>query len=451
MEKNKVQTMKNKIFTIGSEALERQDFYTRITFFFLLVQGFIIWITTINIPHADEWENLVEHALPSGFNWQFIFAFHNEHRVVFTKLMNYLFLYISDWNLKFQILGNYFVWVMLVVFLMYVQKKYILNSTKGIWILIFFLSSPLLIENHTWGFQSCFHFYLLFGLLSIFTLIRSQANIEQRDSKLGLDFMVASLLALFSLYSFAAGMFFAAICLVMMVIKLLSIKRVSHANRALGLIALIMLCLGMGLWLVGYEKPMHHPSMMMPYKWAFWTFFTNLISLGFGYKTESIFIAFVAGGIVLFVLLKSWRKALQFREPFFVFAFFSSLALLGSILSMTLSRAGFGLGQAKVSRYSEVGVLLMLFVGWLLWDYCRVSQNRARIYKYFIWFVFLGFAGDYSYSRYFAISTERSGTIDCILKYYKGENPTAYCPSSYPGSLAGKLEVAKKMNLSWLP
>lgn len=75
---------------------------------------------------------------------------------------------------------------------------------------------------------------------------------------------------------------------------------------------------------------------------------------------------------------------------------------------MTLSRAGFGPGQAKTSRYGEVGVLLMVFVGWMFWDYCRETPARAKFYKYFIWFIFLGFAGDFSYKGYFEVADEKS-------------------------------------------
>ena len=437
--------MKDKITNL----INKPAFYPAITIFALLFQWVIIAITSVNVPQGDEWENLVEHGLPQGFSWKYLFAFHNEHRVVFTKLFNYIFLVTSDWNLKNQIIANYLVWSAVVLFLLYVQKKYIPNATKGLWILVFFLASPLLIDNHNWGFQVCFHFFLLFGLLSVFVLSRRRMPQPQKQMGVGWATLLASVLALLSLYSFSAGMFFALTCLVMIAVILFSEKGLSKKDLSITLFSVLVLLGGMGLWFVGYEKPLNHPPFIMPYTWTFWTFLTNLISLGFGYKTSSIPIAFIAGGLVFFVLWKSLRKALWFREPYFVFAFFSSMALLGSFVSITLSRAGFGLGQAKTSRYGEIGVLLMIFVGWLFWDYCRGSEVRARAYKYFIWFVFLGFAGEYSYKGYFTVAEERRESLACVLKYYQGENPKAECPATYPGSLADKLEVAKRMNLSW--
>jgi hypothetical protein len=443
------------IFDRGRESVlaivNKSEFYLGITVFALLAQWVVIAITTVNLPQADEWENLVENALPSGFSWKYLFAFHNEHRVVFTKLMNYVFLYLTDWNMKYQIIANYLVWFSVVLFLLYVQRKYIPKATKGLWFLVFFLASPLLIENHNWGFQNCFHFFLLFGLLSVFVLSQRRMSENHQSNQLGLRALIASVLALLSLYSFAAGMFFGLICLAMMTFILIRERGVSKVDIVMSLFAIGILLGGMGLWFVGYEKPVNHPVFVPPYAFAFWTFLTNLISFGFGYKTSSIPIGFVAGGIVFFVLWKSWRKALWFREPYFVFAFFSSLALLGAFVSITLSRAGFGLGQAKTSRYGEIGVLLMVLVGWLFWDYCRESQIRAKAYKYFIWFILLGFVSDYSYSGYFTVEAERKESLACVLKYYQGENPKALCPATFPISLADKLEVARRMGLSWVP
>lgn len=211
-------------------------------------------------PQGDEWENLVPSGLPLGFSWKFVLAFHNEHRVVFTKLLNYVFLYLTDWNLKYQIIANYFVWASVVGFLLYVQNKYIPQATKGVLILVFFLTSPLLIDNHNWGFQSCFHFFLLFGLLSVFVLSRQRRPRNQHQMGIGFASLLACLLALLSLYSFAAGMFFALVCLVMIVMILLSEPGLSKTNIVISVLSITLLLGGMGLWFIGFEKPQVHPS-----------------------------------------------------------------------------------------------------------------------------------------------------------------------------------------------
>jgi hypothetical protein len=432
--------------------LEQEKFYVWMTALFLFVQGVIIAITTVNVPAGDEWDSLLPNALPAGFTWQYIFSFLNEHRGVFTRLQNYFFFRFTDWNMAYQIYFNYLVFCFMVGFLFYVEKKHVAKASKGVWVLLFFLASPLLVDNHNWAIQSFFHYCELFGLLAMYFATAEKLRLR--------EYLLAAVFAVFSTYAFAAGMFFAFTVVVVLGYRLCQGFRTSSEGvasrestvttiaKALTIVAMV---LAMGAWFVGFHKNPAHPALVWPHQWEFWYFFANLISLGFGFKTSSAIIALIAMGIVFVVLWSSLKKAFTFEKQYVSFAFFTSVAVVGALASIALSRTGFGIGQAKTSRYAELGILFVPFIGWLWWTLAQGSARYQKSFKYFIWFVCLGFIGDYSYGTYFRVASERKESLECIRKYYHGQNPTALCPILYPGSIAGRLDTAKQLKLSWVP
>jgi hypothetical protein len=425
--------------------LEQEKFYLWITAFFLFVQGVIIAITTVNIPAGDEWDSLLPEALPAGFSWKYVFSFLNEHRGVFTRLQNYFFFRFTDWNMAYQIYFNYLVFCLMVGFLFYVEKKHIRNASKGVWVLLFFLASPLLVDNHNWAIQSFFHYCELFGLLAVYFATAPKLRVR--------EYFLAAFFAIFSTYAFAAGMFFAFIVLVILGYRFCVDMKTgdSLASKCLKVVFTGAMVAAMAAWFIGFHKNPAHPVLVWPQHWEFWYFFSNLISLGFGFKTSSAIIALVAMAIVFVVLWSSIKKAFSFKEQYVSYAFFVSVAVLGALGSIALSRTGFGIGQAKTSRYAELGILFVPFIGWLWWNLAHESARYKKSFKYFIWFVCLGFVGDYSYGTYFRVASERRESIECINKYYRGETSAALCPILYPGNIAERLDSAKQLKLSWVP
>ncbi|MGZ3806401.1 MAG: hypothetical protein ACXVB4_19475, partial [Pseudobdellovibrionaceae bacterium] len=284
--------------------LEQEKFYTWITLLFLLGQWVLIALTSVNVPAGDEWESLNAGALPQGFTLKYLFAFHNEHRIVFTKMLTYIFFYLTNWNLSYHIIFNYTLYVSLVLFFMYFQKKHIFKASKGIWVLPFFLTSPLLIDNHNWAIQSCFHFCVLFGVLGIFFATREQIR--------SVHFWMAGILGLCSMYSLAAGSFFTLTILFVLIYRGVKGPQKSMIEGASQAIAIFALIAGIGTWFIGFHSPSEQPIFTWPYKLDFWYFYANLVSLGFGFKTSSALIAALALGLVAFVLGKNLKESFSF-------------------------------------------------------------------------------------------------------------------------------------------
>lgn len=422
---------------------EREHFYTAMTLLFLVGQWIIIAITSVNVPAGDEWENLRPEAFPKGFSWEYIFGFLNEHRGVFTRMQNFIFLKLTDWNMVYQIHFNYVLFCALVGFLFYFQKKHILGATKGIWFLLFFLASPIIVDNHNWAIQSFFHYCELFGVLAVYFATKEKL----RSS----DYWLATLFALCSTYAFAAGMFFAMIVVGVLAYRLIVDKTKSIGNSISRGLPMLLLVAAMGAWFIGYHKPEGHPPLTWPYEWGFWYFYSNLVSLGFGFKTSNAIVALLSLAIVVAVLWKTWKEAFTFKKAYVSFAFFGALAVLGALASIALSRVGFGIGQAKTSRYSELSILLVPFIGWLWWRLAQELPRFKKYHRYFVWFIVLGFAGDYSYYTYFRVQQERTEALECIAKYYRGENKNGDCPILYPAPIGDRLDRAKELKMSWIP
>lgn len=422
---------------------EKEAFYNWMTLLFLLGQWIIIAVTSVNVPAGDEWESLRENAFPNGFTWNYVFDFHNEHRIVFTKLLNFIFLYTTGWNIQYQVIFNYLIFCGLVGLIVHIQRKFIPMATKGIWCLPFFLASPLLVDNLNWAFQSQFHFFLVFGILSVFVVTR--------DTLRPIDAIASSLLALCAVYSFSAGMFFGAMIFTILCYRLFVLSQKNSATFYVGLLSLIILLSGIAGWFTGYHKPQGHPDFVFPYELDFWNFWANLVSLGFGYKSTNFIFAVASVLIVVVALVKNFKTAFSFKKRFVSIAFFSTLVILAILMSITLSRASYGIGQAKTSRYAEIGIFLMIFSGWLWWSMAKSSEAFAKLYKYFIWFVVIGFLGNYSYGTYFSVAEDRQAALICIGKYYSGENKTGDCPILYPAPISKFLDRAKALKLSWVP
>src|SRR5260370_19777111 len=69
--------------------------------------GFIlhaIWTRTPHVPYWDEWETvlLVQHFTQHTLTWGEIWAFHNEHRIVMTNLIDLGLILLTHWNRQIE-------------------------------------------------------------------------------------------------------------------------------------------------------------------------------------------------------------------------------------------------------------------------------------------------------------------------------------------------------------
>lgn len=411
---------------------------------FVIIQGY-----AVNVPFWDEWEYLSTDQMPSGFTLKWLFTQHNEHRIIPTKLLTWVLYRLNGWNLTTNQTVNFLIYGLLLLMVVWFARKFVPRlDTWVILSFVIFLLSPIDWANHSWGFQSQFHFSLLFILAAIYFLYDER----QRWKEL----LIGSAMAILAAYSLSSGLVSSFINLLIFtaykLFRLYSATDKGERKRELRQLLVVALLVGgaLALWFIGYHAVAGHPPHVLPHKRRFWTYFADILGLGFGLDV----LEFLPNIFCLVIVLvpigwEIWRK--RGRLPDSSWAVYAAVAvILASLSVITIGRARFGLEQAKSSRYSEIGMMLVP-LSVLSWSILLQERKRWRAYflAAFWLFCFFTYQNNWSdFDHYESESKQRIRGLICIENYYVGIGD-ANCPSIYPGPLAPKLEEAHILNLSF--
>ena len=238
----------------------------------------------VDVPYWDEWEYFKPEALPAGLTWQWLFEFHNEHRIVFTKLLAWLNMKFFGLDFVLQQLFNFGLFGCLLTAI-YILMKRVTGNDRFSWLPLFliFLLSPLNFANHAWAFQSQFHLVLLFAMLALAGAFPERITLP--------SMLKPSILTILAIYSFSAGPVFSIVYLGCFIIYIAGNYLNNHVTKAAALSSLAIssgfIGVGLAFWFHGYTKPPLHPELVLPVTTNFWIFFLNLVGLGFGYTASA--------------------------------------------------------------------------------------------------------------------------------------------------------------------
>lgn len=403
----------------------------------------------VNVPYWDEWDALNPDQLPAGFSLSWLFSQHNEHRIVTTRLFTWALYKLNGWDLVTHQTINFLLYGLLLFLIVLFAKKFL--PELGSWtILVFmlFLLSPINWENHFWGFQMQFHFSLLFFLAAIYFWY------DERQQ--WADILLGSVMAVLAIYSISSGLISSLVgLLVFTLFKLLRLRSASNKSirkRELQQLFVVVGLVGvaMALWFVDYHSVARHPPHTMLYTKLFWVHFVNIIGLGFGVDVVEFLPNFLCLLIVLAPIISAiWLNRGRLSNS--SWAIYTAVAgILAALAVITIGRANFGVVQAKGSRYSEIGMMLipLSVLAWSSFLGAR-KKLRAGILVCLWLFCFLTFHNNwFDLDRYEAAAKQRSRGLLCIEIYYAGKGD-GNCPSLYPAPIAGKLDEAQKLNLSF--
>jgi len=152
--------------------------------------------------------------------------------------------------------------------------------------------TPLNWENHGWGFQTQWHFNLIFMTLGTILLF------HPRPSTLKAMLGAASLIL--GIASFSGGVVPAVlIALAYAVHRTWQMRRTGWARRdAAGALAVLLVVLGAATWwLAEFEEPSYHPPLTWPTDGMFWAHYLHGLSLAFGNGRH-----WIEGGLYLALL-----------------------------------------------------------------------------------------------------------------------------------------------------
>jgi hypothetical protein len=324
-----------------------------------LLIGLLIFRDGVDLPYLDQWNGtapLFEKMAAGTLGFADFFVQHNEHRILFPRLIFFGLGRLTHWNVRAEL---FVIWFLALICLFNIWEITRRSRRKdSSWWLLFLSSvllfSPLNYANFLWGFQIGF----LLPLACITACIWVASYVRHP-----FNFVFAIMLCTVCTFSIASGLMSW-----LLTTPLLALERArSTSSRKWWAIWMCAFLFEVLAYFYGYEKPAHHqpssgpvsqPILSGEYVLVFlgspFTFGTNLppLSLGVG----------MGGLLVLTILICAvyiWRNRhdrnlLADGLPWLMLAM---VAVSSAVLTM-IGRSELGPNQARTSRYVTFAVML---------------------------------------------------------------------------------------------
>lgn len=407
------------------------------------VQFFRVVRYAVDVPYLDEWAYFELNALSPHLDWSWLVAFHNEHRIILTKLMAWLNLKLFGLDFAAQQLANFVQYGALIGFVAYLKRRIIGNAFPAFPLFLVFLLSSLNIENHLWGFQSQFHLVVIFSLLAV-----SFAFLPENRCRN--NYLVAVFILL-AAYSFSAGVVMGIILLIMMAVYYGAEFDTKQRRSGTGLSDLLvpaaLVVAGLLLWFTHYRRPGNHPALELPFSGVFWDYFLNLVSLGFGILDKSALIGGICFAVVTIPLVVLWIRKVPFQAVARMQITAAVLIILSFLAIISMARSGIDL--PKSSRYSEFGMLLIPFTAIAAYLAIPAGRVRGGLLAAFWIACFLTFSPFWSDIYYRIDWINRLVTLECVDNYIN-RNGSGRCEENIDASLGPNIDRARSLDIMFI-
>lgn len=413
---------------------------------------------SVNLPFMDEWEALRPGALGPDLDWAWVLRPHNEHRIVFTKLLTWILFKSTGWHHIANLVLNFLIYLVemaaFVVMLRAINPAnkrkpgQVISPGEFFWCLLGL--SGLAWENHSWGFQSQFHFFLLFYFIAVAAAVRPDRW-----------FGITGISAVASAFSFSSGVVCAGTVAFFLTIR--AMAGMVTWRRALPQITIIVA--GLAAWGTGFQKNAGHPEYSWPWTKAFWTHYLSMIGNGWSLP-EGLKIPVTAAVLTVITVhfaislaQLSTRKRLNQAVPL-INAGSALAGLLATAALTSLARGGFGVEQANSSRYTEFSFFILPLTWTILTAISGIGldmtnripgRQAAMIKAVFAVMLIIFFAPRFAFTRVYRWhKIEMQKGRDCVARYYDGNlAPDQICSTIYIAPLSQQLERAQELNLAF--
>ncbi len=342
---------------------------------FLLLLNMSIHYTS-DVPYWDQWEiaSFLQKIYSGNITLYDFWAQHNEHRIMFPRLIMMVLALLTRWNIYYEIAMNVFLGICIfAVIAQQYTRYYKLNRFITIFpfILICILSFSLIqYENWGWGFQ-------IQIFLNVLSIVAGMAFIVRANKGIGY-FVGALLCGIVATYSFANGVLFWIIGTLPIVYIVYSLKSKWIYISSWFLVAIVSIV----SYYIDYHKPGSHPSLFYSLKHPV-TFIEYITAyLGSSVSIFNKYACIVMGiiGLILFIFiffnkLLTWKNSRK-NDGSLYWILVSFYGLLSGTVS-ALGRAGFGYEQALASRYTTISNLFWFGVIGCIVGYI-VSKEKKR-------------------------------------------------------------------------
>jgi len=312
----------------------------------LLICLIYLWTVlkySVNMPLWDDYDavlrflNTYIESNESLVKIKLIFFQHNEHRIVFNRIIELLqFKLMGEINFLYLIIIGNIGWFLTIAFLWRYAKKREIKIVQFLPVVLIMLSF-VHYELMTWAMASLQQYYqILFSLFAIYFLV---------NNRLIFSFLFMTV----SIFTSGGGIVLIPIFL------LYFLTQRDVKNFFITLIVSIILLL-IYFIILHYSKPKFHPSILK-------TLFNPLLVVHYALtfignigKTKLVSLIVGISMLTLFTII---GKKVYNQEPFL---FWSTLFIIATALVTALARAGFGIKQSLSSKYSVYSVLLLSLI-----------------------------------------------------------------------------------------
>jgi hypothetical protein len=326
-----------------------------------LLIGLLIFRNGVDTPFWDQWDGtapLFEKMAAGTLGFTDFFAQHNEHRILFPRLIFFGLGRLTDWNTRAELFVSWFL-ALICLFNIWqmTQRSAWKDSTRSFWILFsssVLLFNPLSHDNFLWGFQIGFLLPLACVTAGIWVAIYVRHP---------LNFVFSIILCIICTFSIASGL---TSWLLTTPLLMLAQAR-STSSKKWWAIWILTFLLALLVYFWGYEKPPRHPSLLSPVSHPISALEFILVFLGnpftFGTNLPPLPLGVGLGGLLVVILLicavylwnkRADRNLLAEGLPWLILAM---VAVSSAVLTM-IGRLGFGPAQVRASRYITFAVML---------------------------------------------------------------------------------------------
>lgn len=303
---------------------------------------------------------LFDRVATGKVNFADFFAQHNEHRIIFPKIIFLVLAFLTKWDIRYELYLSIFLASITLLAFYQVSALTKNNNSEQTWHLANILTSILIFslvqyENWLWGFQVAWLLINSCFILAVL-IIATSKNSSKRLFLAAIPCFVASFSAAHGLLTWLA------------LIPSVASVNGSSRQRKIRITAWILLfAVTAAIYSIGYVKPGYHPSPLFFLKHplvALKYFFTLL-----GTPLLNQPITSIIGGLLILLLfltltiklLKKSKQNFKFHSATTSYISIGLFALLFAIMT-TSGRSGFGVEQATSSRYTTSAILLIISV-----------------------------------------------------------------------------------------
>ncbi len=350
----------------------------------IVASAYLVITTYSPLPHWDEWALFDHLATGGGWSLPWLWAQHNEHRILTTKLLFLLDVELFHGTQKFLLASVFLVQLLQVALLSWSLRAFggLRGSAwrVGAGLIAYCILCPTQYENFVWGFQLQFVVSAAMATLAVLSLLLYRREAKAR-------FLAVSIAAAtLATWSLANGMLLWP--LLLLVALWLGMKSSTWMT-----LLVVGLC-NIGLYFYHYHRPA--PKVTLP-----------LLSLGeraryvvvyFGstfVRHSSASLAFIAGILGICAAVIFLVRVLRQRQnpsPFLIELSFLMLLCLGTAVVTSSGRIHLGVEQATASRYQTFALVFWCCLGLLLLLRVAARQMQFQITATALLVVMLAFA-----------------------------------------------------------